>query len=277
MTTEETRTDSATTTIIDRGAFGRMTSAERMVGRFLRSPDGHPEPAPSPEPAPESAPEPTPELAPAPAPEPAPEPNAATLVRPEGLPDEFWDDATGVKAGDVWSALRDLRVEQEARAADLPAEGEGYDLALPADLQLPEGTEVVIDKDDPLWADFQKIAREAGVPKGKFAEFVGAMAKYQAAAQAADVETYTAEMAKLGENATVRRDSASNWLKANLAANKAEALGGALISADGIAALEDIIKLKSGPVAVTNVGQTTTAERKFGDGWFQSMPAKKTA
>lgn len=186
---------------------------------------------------------------------------ASAPVRPEGLPDEFWDDATGVKAGDVWSALRDLRAEQEARAADLPAEGESYDLALPADIQLPEGVEVVIDKEDPLWADFQKIAREAGVPKGKFTEFVGAFAKYQAAAQAADVETYTAEMAKLGENATVRRDAAAAWLKANLSTAQFEALGGSLISAAGIAAIETITKLKSGPVAATGVGASAGANQ----------------
>lgn len=180
--------------------------------------------------------------------------DASAPVRPEGLPDEFWDDATGVKAGDVWSALRDLRAEQEARAADLPKAGESYDLALPADIELPEGVEVVIDKDDPLWADFQKIAREAGVPKGKFTEFVGAFAKYQAAAQAADVETYTAEMAKLGANAPARRDAATNWLKANLSTPQFEALGGALISAAGIQAIETLTRLKSGPVAATGVG-----------------------
>lgn len=186
---------------------------------------------------------------------------ASAPVRPEGLPDEFWDDATGVKAGDVWSALRDLKAEQEARAADLPKDGEAYDLALPADIDLPEGVAVEIDKDDPLWADFQKIAREAGVPKGKFTEFVGAFAKYQAAAQAADVETYTAEMAKLGANAPQRRDAAANWLKANLPTAQFEALGGALISADGIAALEAIIKLKSGPVAATGVGASAGANK----------------
>lgn len=201
----------------------------------------------------------------------------ASIVRPEGLPDEFWDDKTGVKSGDVWSALRDLRAEQEARAADLPAEGESYDLALPADLQLPEGTEVVIDKDDPLWADFQETARAEGVTKAGFQRFIGAFAKYQAAAQAADVETYTAEMSKLGANATVRRDAATNYLKANLPTPQFEALGGALISAAGIEAIETIVKLKSGPVAVTNVNTPAAAERKFGDGWFSSMPAKKTA
>ena len=182
-------------------------------------------------------------------------------VRPEGLPDEFWDDATGVKTGDVWSALRDLKAAQAEREADLPAEGEAYDLALPADLAVPEGFAVEIDKDDPLWADFQKIGREAGVPKGKFQEFVGAFAKYQIAAEQAKVDAYVAEMTKLGANAPARRDAAASYLKANLPTAQFEALGAALISADGIAAIETITKLKSGPVAATGVGASAGASK----------------
>jgi len=182
-------------------------------------------------------------------------------VRPEGLPDEFWDDATGVKAGDVWSALRDLKAAQAEREADLPKEGESYDLALPADLALPDGITVEIDKDDPLWADFQKIAREAGLPKGKFGEFVGAFAKYQIAAEQAKIDGYVAEMTKLGANAPARRDAAASYLKANLPSAQFEALAGALISADGIAAIETITKLKSGPVAATGVGASAGASK----------------
>jgi hypothetical protein len=205
---------------------------------------------------------------------------ASAPVRPEGLPDEFWDDATGVKAGDVWSALRDLKAAQEAKTADLPKDGEAYDLALPADLVLPEGAEVVINKDDPLWADFQAIARESGVGKAGFQKFVGAFAKYQAAAQVADVETYTAEMGKLGANAVARRDSAANYLKANLSTAQAEALGGALISADGIAALETIIRLKSGPVAATGVGASAGSsefEGTHGASRLEAIRAKQAA
>lgn len=182
-------------------------------------------------------------------------------VRPEGLPDEFWDDKVGVKAGDVWSALRDLKAAQAEREADLPAEGAAYDLALPADLVLPEGVTVEIDKDDPLWADFQKIARESGVGKAKFQEFVGAFAKYQAAAHEADINAFVAEKTALGANADVRIKAAEAYLAGNLPTKQAEALGRALISADGVQALETLIKLKSGPVAATGVGASAGATK----------------
>lgn len=204
----------------------------------------------------------------------------AAPVRPEGLPDEFWDDATGVKAGDVWSALRDLKAAQAEKAADLPADGEAYDLALPADLALPEGITIEIDKDDPLWADFQSIARESGVGKTQFQQFVGAFAKYQIAAEQAKVDTYVAEMTKLGANAPARRDAATAFLKANLPANQAEALAGSVLSADGIAALETIIKLKSGPVAATGVGASAGAsefEGLHGAARLDAIRAKQAA
>lgn len=179
-----------------------------------------------------------------------------TGVRPEGLGDEFWDDATGLKVGDLASAYRDLKAASDARLADVPAADAAYDLALPADFKVPEGFEVEIKTDDPLWADFQSIARDAGLPKGEFSKFIGAFAKYQIAAQQADVDAYVAEMSKLGENATPRRDAADAWLKANLKAEQASALGGAVLTAAGIQAIEALIGLKSGPTAATGVGAT---------------------
>lgn len=209
---------------------------------------------------------------------PAPAAQAETTghVRPEGLPDEFWDDATGLKAGDLAVAYRDMKAANEARLADVPAADASYDLALPADFVVPEGFAVEIAKDDPLWADFQSIARDAGLPKGEFGKFIGAFAKYQIAAQQADVDTFVAEKTKLGANADTRIKAAETYLGANLKADEAQALGGALTSEAGVRALERLIALKSGPVAATNT-TTNSGDRKFGDGWFNNMPAPKAA
>lgn len=181
---------------------------------------------------------------------------AATHTRPEGLDDKFWDDATGLKVGDLVSELRDLQAEKTARTEGVPKEGEAYDLALPADFTPPDGYAVEIKADDPLWADFQQIAREAGLPKADFGKFVGAFAKYQIAVQQADVEAFVAEKTSLGANADARIKAAETYLSANLPTKQAEALGRALISADGVQAIESLIKLKSGPVAVTGAGAT---------------------
>lgn len=182
--------------------------------------------------------------------------STSALVRPENLPDEFWDDATGLKSGDLVEAFRTMKAEQEARLADVPKEGESYDLALPADFKVPEGLAVEIKADDPLWADFQQIARDAGLPKGEFGKFVGAFAKYQIAQQEADVAAYVEGKASLGANADTRIKAVEDFLKANLPATHAEALGHSLVQSPALAvtALETLIRLKSGPVAVTGAG-----------------------
>lgn len=179
---------------------------------------------------------------------------ATSLVRPEGLDDAFWDDATGLKTGDLVSALRDLQAKETERLAGVPAEGDSYDLALPEGFEVPEGYAVEIKADDPLWADFQSIAREAGLPKGDFGKFVGAFAKYQIAAQQADVNAFVAEKGKLGANADTRIKAAETYLTTNLPKVQAEALGAALLTADGVQGLERLIALKSGPSAATGVG-----------------------
>lgn len=201
---------------------------------------------------------------------------AATHTRPEGIPDEFWDDATGLKAGDLAVAYRDLAAANTARLADVPAADASYDLALPADFKVPDGFAVEIKADDPLWADVAEIGKAEGITKAAHAKLVGAFAKYQIASQEADVSAFVAEKTKLGANADVRIKAAETYLGANLRADEAEALGGALISEAGVRALERLIALKSGPVAVTNPNPAQ-GERKFGDGWFNNMPAPKAA
>ncbi len=191
---------------------------------------------------------------------------ASGPVRPEGLPDDLWDDAKGVKTGDLWAAYRDLKAEIDAKRADVPGENETYDLALPEGFEVPEGLSVEIAKDDPLWADFQALGREAGLSKADFGKFVGAFAKYQIAQQTADVDAYVAEKTKLGTNADTRINAANDWLKANLTAGQADALGGALTTAEGVQALEALIRLKSDATTASGVGasQASKFDNTFG-------------
>lgn len=200
-------------------------------------------------------------------------------VRPDGLPDDLWDDASGVKVGDLWAAHRDLLAKEAERLADVPGADAAYDLSLPEDFKAPDGLEVEIKADDPLWAKFQEIGKEAGVPKAAFQKFVAAFADYQIAAQQADVEAYTAEKTKLGANADVRIKAADAWLKANLSEKQAAALGRALIEADGVEALEALIRLKSGPIAATGVGasQTNKFEGLHGEALLHAARQSKAA
>lgn len=197
----------------------------------------------------------------------------STHIRPEGLPDDLWDDATGVKTGDLWSKFRDLQAKEDGRAAGVPAEAESYDLALPADFKVPEGIEVEIKNDDPLWADFQALGKKHGLTKDGFSEFVGAFAKYQIAAQEADINTFVEQKTALGANADARIKAAGDWLGANLPKTEAEALGGALISAEGVKGLERLISMKSGPTTATKVNPPDPTPTNRADRWYGKTSA----
>lgn len=195
--------------------------------------------------------------------------DASPHVRPEGIPDEFWDDATGLKVGDLATAYRELTAKEAERTADVPGEADAYNLALPEGFEKPEGFDVEIKADDPLWAGFQAIGKKHGVTREAFTEFVGEFAKYQIQNAQADVEAYVAAKTALGANAETRIKAVSDWLGANLPKAEAHALGGALISTDGIKAVERLISLKSGPRAAEGAGGAApNTKTSVADSWY---------
>lgn len=260
MTTEATKAD-ATTTVINRTLFGRMTAAERLRGRFLRSPDGHPDAPPAPDAASEPPAEPPADSAPPSDANDAPPADASGgLVRPEGLDDKFWDAATGVKVGDLVEHLRELEAKAAARE-DVPGEAESYDLKLPEGFEVPKGLEIEFKADDPLWADFQSLGKKHGLTREGFGEFVGAFAKYQLAQRQADIDTFVEQKAALGANADTRIKAAGDWLKANMKAEHADALADLTVSKAGVEAIEALIRMKSGPVAATPGGAAANVNK----------------
>lgn len=187
--------------------------------------------------------------------------SVTALVRPEGLPDQFWDAEKGLKVGDLAAAIR----EHTERLADVPAKPEDYDLALSDAVKVPEGFDVQIDKADPFFAEVTAAAHEAGVPKAAFQKFVDAYAKAQIANQNKFVEDFKAERAKLGEPDKVkaRLDAISNFAATNLPTEQAKALLELTDTAEGVKAVEALIKLARKDPAVADTGhQPNTAPPK---------------
>jgi len=229
--------------------LGAMSPAERRAGRYLRGPDGDggaghaPAPAEPPvvvagaaDPA-----DPPAEPAPAAAPEPAP---AGGLVRPEGLPDEFWDDADGVKLGDVVAKLR----EYEELRADLPEGPDGYELKVSDAVKVPEGFDVTLNPDDPLVKAVMPALHEAGVGKVAAQKIIDAYAAAQIADQEAWVDNYAAGKKALGEKANERLAAVDSWVAANVKSEQAAALKEVLYGRDfspkAVEAIEAIIALR---------------------------------
>ena len=196
------------------------------------------------------------------------------LIRPEGLADEFWDPASGVKVSDLVAAYRDLSAKEAERTKDVPAEAAGYALELPETVKVPENFKIELAEDDPFLAEARAAAHAAGLPTGAWKGLVAAYANMQIREQEAAVQAYTAEKAKLGERADVRLKSVTEWLGANLKADQAKALIGSLYNADQIRAVEAIIALRSEAAPGQGGGQAPTKfEGKFGESRLDAIRA----
>lgn len=204
--------------------------------------------------------------------------SGSDLLRPEGLPDQFWEDGKGVKVADLFTAYNDLKTATEAAKADLPDSAEGYELKLSDEVKVPEGFKVEIDPKAPFFADITKELHGLGVGKAGVQKLVDAYAREQIAAQTAAVETYSAEKAKLGENGKARLEAVDNWLTANLPADLAKVMIGSKTSAAHVTALEKIIKLRSDPAAGQGGGASVTSlEGLRGEAMLDEIRRNKAA
>lgn len=196
------------------------------------------------------------------------------LIRPEGLADEFWDPASGVKVGDLVAAYRDLTAKEAERTKDVPAEAAGYALELPETIKVPENFKIDLDESDPFLAEARTAAHAAGLSSEAWKGLVAAYANMQIRGQTEAAETYAAEKAKLGERADVRLKSVTDWLGANLKAEQAKALMGSLYNADQIRAMEAIIALRADATPGQGGGQPPTKfEGKFGESRLDAIRA----
>lgn len=183
---------------------------------------------------------------------------ATDALRPEGLPDAFWDGAA-IKVGDLWNAYRELTAANEARLADVPQAADGYELKVSDEVKVPEGFKVDIDAKDPFFVDITRELHAAGAPRATVQKLVDAYARQQIADQTQATEVYSAEMGKLGENAKARIEAVDNWLTANLTKEEAAALAASKFSAVHVRAFEKIIALRKAAQPGPGGGQTATS------------------
>lgn len=213
-----------------------------------------------------------------PAAAPSPTGGDGGLVRPEGMPDEFWDDQTGVKSADLLVAYQELKAQTEAAKADLPAEPTGYELKLSDAVKVPEGFKVEIDAQDPFFADVTKELHGLGVGQAGVQKLVDAYAKAQIAEQEQAVAAYSAEKGKLGERADARIQAIQQWVTANLPKEQAAAVIGSIYNAAQVQAFERIIKLRSDASPAPGGQQTPSSlEGLRGAELLEAIRANKAA
>lgn len=164
------------------------------------------------------------------------------LVKPEGLPDAYWDAATGVKP-EAFAKL----AEFEARRAEIPETAAGYDLGLPDNVVGLDGKPLKVDPEDPLAKSLVEIAHKNGLPKSAVSELVQAYAAVEVAGAKEEAERLSAETAKLGPKASERIAATTATLAAQVGEAEATALMAVLGTAEAYTAVEKLLAKVGGP------------------------------
>lgn len=192
-------------------------------------------------------------------PPPSPPPaGSAPPVRPEQVPETYWDSTTGLKPeffthyGEVATFHK---TETEKRAA-IPATADAYVLEgpikLPETVKVPNGEDgkplqFAVNKDDPRIPMVRAFAHQFGLPQEAVNQLVALDAQMQIADINAAAETRAAEAKKLGANFPTRKTAVETFLKGAMTGDQAakDAKYHALLPVVGNAAafeaIEDLI------------------------------------
>lgn len=124
------------------------------------------------------------------------------------------------------------------------------------DIDLPEGVDFNLNKDDPLLQAFVPVAKEMGINQEGFNRLVGLYIKQQAADYAADFENAAEQKALLGDSADERIANIDRWAKANMDDDLYGKLAESLTTAASVEAIEYLIG-KTRNSSLPNPGDVT--------------------
>jgi len=123
---------------------------------------------------------------------------------------------------------------------------EDYELGLSEEIGEKFNTEELAD--DPIYNDFQEIAKEMGINNEGFNKLAELYIKGQLADIEAADQVREQEMKALGNNADRRLGNIQDWARANLDADGQEGLAAALTTAGAVQAVEKLIaKTRNAP------------------------------
>lgn len=189
-------------------------------------------------------------------------PNATPEPAPQA--DYSWAPKDFVKDGQFdaqafrshYDEIVSERAQWQESRAEVPESPDGYEFALPdkidyGDLDLPEGFAVELRTDDPamqpIFKEFGGLLHKYGIPKGAAQEFMGLLAKYEAAGASQLHAMTKAETQALGPGAESRRNAVMNRLTNSLSEDLVAALKPVLSYSAGVKALEKLLAPRSVP------------------------------
>ena len=180
----------------------------------------------------------------------ATETNSTEASKPEYIQDKFWDaDNNKVNLENLASSYNSLESKLGSRTEDLTKQirtdieseklrnvPETYKLSIP---ELDNSIDIKIDKDMPIVQWWDKTAKDAGLSQTQYDEGVKAFID-NAISTLPNTEL---EMQKLGDAGKERVEAASMWSKKHLSEEAYATVSNIASTAEGVKALEEIMKL----------------------------------
>jgi hypothetical protein len=188
--------------------------------------------------------------------------------KPEFVQDKFWDaDRKEVNLENLASSYNALEKKLGSRTEDLSKQvrqdleqerlgkvPEEYKVNVP---ELPENVDVSVSEDMEIVQWWKDTAKQNGLSQEQFDEGVKVFID-NAMATLPDVN---AEMQKLGDNSKERVEAAELWSKKNLSPEAYSTFSSIASTADGVKAIEEIMKMtKDSPMPTTPTQVSVTPD-----------------
>lgn len=185
------------------------------------------------------------------------------VTKPDYIQDKFWNAETKeVNIENLASSYNSLESKLGSRTEDLSKQirtdlenerlskvPESYKLNVP---EMDENTKVTISEDMPIVKWWGKTAKEAGLSQEQYDAGVNAFIENATA----NLPNPDLERQKLGDAGKERIEAANMWSKKHLSPDAYNAISSFASTADGVKALEEVMKLtkdSSMPTAPTQV------------------------
>lgn len=127
------------------------------------------------------------------------------------------------------------------------------------EIKAPEGVDISVDPEDPVFMRATEWAKENGLPQETFDGLMGVYAELELAKQQAATDFMNEEMGKI-ENFDNRSRNIDDFLKAN----NMESLAGVITSADQLEQFEKLLEMTGrDPIGVESEGATVPTEEEI--------------
>lgn len=194
-------------------------------------------------------------------------------VRPDYIPEDWWDAEKGFKTDD-FNALVAFRAEHQSNMAQVPETADGYEVKLPQDFKLPDGFQLpqgqkdIIDANDPRIGVAREYAKANNFSQAQFEGLIALGAQMDIAETQRLQEAAAAQREALGGKAPERINAVTQWLGARIGGDLAGALASMMFTAKQIQAFEAIMRLNRGtvpgvPGAGRDGGKSSLSEEEY--------------